>query len=70
MLFLKSERGSLSGGAFHILYDIIRNVPAVSSKVEEKGWPATSFITEFGALKEWETSGCSDVDGDRRMTQR
>ena len=40
------ERRSLSGGAFPILKAIIRNAPAVSSKVEEKGSPATSFITE------------------------
>ena len=32
-----------------ILQATIRNAPTVSSKVEEKGSPATSFITELGA---------------------
>ena len=50
MLFLMPERGSLSGGAFlHTVGYYKECASTVSSKVEEKGSPATSFITKLGA---------------------
>ena len=48
MLFLMPERGSLSGGAFLHTVGYYKEC-AYRFKVEEKGLPATSFITELGA---------------------